>query len=257
MQTMQGGHIEYTMMGILDILPMDIYVNDNSMANIFFLKEVSSYFCVNMDNKEDHAMLVHYIKDKAYRFKECGKVMYYLDVSNPEIIALTTERGNTNYSLLSTVNANMEYFTCAYIEGSDIARDLQHLPGWTSDQQLINALSKNLIINCPVILYDVRRAHAIYGTATAVLKGEMVRKNPKHVEFKQKNTIQAEILKHHPELPLHMDFCFINRHPYFTTITAKVKYRTIIRCRGRGRKDILKRLQAIVSRHTKRGLQVN
>ena len=72
------------MMGILDILPMDIYVNDNSMANILFIKEVSSYFCVTMDNKEDHAMLVHYIKDKAYSFKECGKGMYYLDVSNPK-----------------------------------------------------------------------------------------------------------------------------------------------------------------------------
>ena len=33
-----GGHIEYTMMGILDILPMDIYVNDSSMANILYLK---------------------------------------------------------------------------------------------------------------------------------------------------------------------------------------------------------------------------
>ena len=54
-----------------------------------------------------------------------------------------------------------------------------------------------------------------------------------------------------------MDFCFINRHPYFITITRKVNYRTIIRCCGRGRKDILKRLQAIVSRYTKRGFQVN
>ena len=33
-----GGHMDYTMRGILDILPMDIYVNDNSMANILSLK---------------------------------------------------------------------------------------------------------------------------------------------------------------------------------------------------------------------------
>ena len=54
-----------------------------------------------------------------------------------------------------------------------------------------------------------------------------------------------------------MDFCFINRHPYFTTITGKVNYRTIIQCRGRGRKEIMKRLQVIVARNTKRGFQVN
>ena len=33
-----GCHTYYTMRGILDILPMDIYVNDNSMATIFYLK---------------------------------------------------------------------------------------------------------------------------------------------------------------------------------------------------------------------------
>ena len=32
------GHMDYTMRGTLDILPMDIYVNDNSMANILSLK---------------------------------------------------------------------------------------------------------------------------------------------------------------------------------------------------------------------------
>ena len=66
-------------------------------------------------------MLVHYSEDKAYRFKECGKGLYYLNVSNLEIITLTTKRGDTNYYFWSTVNANMEYFTRVDIEGSDRA----------------------------------------------------------------------------------------------------------------------------------------
>ena len=73
----------YTMRGTLDILPMGIYVNDNSMANILYLKEVGDSLRVNMDIKEDHEMLFHYSKDNAYCFKECGKGLYYLDVSNP------------------------------------------------------------------------------------------------------------------------------------------------------------------------------
>ena len=75
--------MEYTMRGTLDILPMGIYVNDNSMANTLSLKKVVDYFHVTMDTKEYHTMLVHYIKDKAYRFKDCGKGLYYLDISNP------------------------------------------------------------------------------------------------------------------------------------------------------------------------------
>ena len=65
----------------------------------------------------------------------------------------------------------MEYFTRADIEGSDRAHDLQQLLGWPSDQQLINVLSKKLIINCPVLSDNVRRAHAIYGPVTTLFKG--------------------------------------------------------------------------------------
>ena len=54
-----------TMRGTLDILPMYIYVNDNSIPNILSLKEVTDSFRVKIDTKEDHAMLVHYRKYKA------------------------------------------------------------------------------------------------------------------------------------------------------------------------------------------------
>ena len=103
----------------------------------------------------------------------------------------------------------------------------------------------------------MQHAHTIYGPATATIKGKIARKKPKHIEFKQRIPIQPEILKHQSELSLRMDFNFINGHPYFTTITGEVNYRTIIRFRGRGRKDILMRLQAILSRHTKSGFQIN
>ena len=158
--------MNYTMRGTLYILPMGIYVNDNSMANILSLKKVSYSFRVTMDTKEDHTILVHYSKDRAYCFKECVKGLYYLEVSNPEIITLMTERKDTEYSFLYNVNVNMKYFTRADIEVSDRALDLQHLLGWLSDKQLINALSKNLIINCPVLSDDVSRAHAIDGPYT-------------------------------------------------------------------------------------------
>ena len=217
-----GGHMEYTMRGILDILPMGIYINGKSMANILSVKEVADYFRVTTDNKEDHVMLVHYSNDKNYRFKERGKGLYYIDVSNPETITLKTNRGETDYYFLLTVNANMEYFNRSEIEGSDRARDLQQLLGWPSYQQSINALIKNLIINWPILSDDVRRSQAIYGTATDILKVKMARKRPKHVDFKLCITIQSKILKYHPELPLHMDFWFIKGHPYFTTITGKV-----------------------------------
>ena len=46
-----GGHMGYTMRGTVDILPMEIYVNNNSMSNILSLKEVTDYFHVTIDTK--------------------------------------------------------------------------------------------------------------------------------------------------------------------------------------------------------------
>ena len=75
----------------------------------------------------------------------------------------------------------MEYFTHAYIEGVDREHDLQHLLGLPSDQNIINALSNNLIIDCLVLLYDARHVHAIYVPVTAILKVKVVIKKPKHI----------------------------------------------------------------------------
>ena len=47
-----------------------------------------------------------------------------------------TESGDTYYYYLSTVNANMDYYTHAEIEGAEISRDLQHLLGWPYDKKL-------------------------------------------------------------------------------------------------------------------------
>ena len=46
-----GGHMDYTMRGTMEILPMGIYVNDNSMENTLSLKEVADSFRVTMDTK--------------------------------------------------------------------------------------------------------------------------------------------------------------------------------------------------------------
>ena len=61
-----GGHMEYTMRGTMDMLPMGVYVNDNSMENILSIKEVVDSFHVTMYTKEDHKMLVNSRKDKSW-----------------------------------------------------------------------------------------------------------------------------------------------------------------------------------------------
>ena len=51
-----GGHMDYTLRGTLDSLPMGIYVDDNTTENILFFKEVADSFHVTIYTKEDHSM---------------------------------------------------------------------------------------------------------------------------------------------------------------------------------------------------------
>ena len=173
-----GGHQDYHMTGHLKLLPWEVFINPVSMANIVLLKDVAAKFRVTMDTKDDASMLVHYADGKAYKFASCRKGLFHMNLSTPDIVEVTTKHAVTPYCLLSTVQANKEYFIRNEIEGADKARDLQHHLDWPADQYLIEQIKNNRITNCPITT-------AIYGKAIPILKGKMVRKTPKHIETKE------------------------------------------------------------------------
>ena len=158
-----------------------------------------------------------------------------MNLQKPYIVEVTDKKIITPYCFLSTVKENKKYFTRNEIEGADRARDLQQHLDWPPDQYIIDQLQHNQITNCPVTPDDVKRATEIYGKAIPILKGKMVRKTPKHIETKERVPIHPEIFKLHPNLSIHLDFCFINGNPYLTTITGKIDYRTIKKFKGRGK----------------------
>ena len=102
----------------------------------------------------------------------------------------------------------------------------------------------------------MKRATVIYSRAIPILKGKLVRKTPKHIETKECIPILPNLVKLHPNLPIHLDFCFINGNPYLSTITGKIDYRTIKRFKGRGKVEVMKRLEQIKRQHNNRGFSI-
>lgn len=84
-----GGHQDYRMTGTLKILPLEVYVNPTSMANIVSLKDVYEKYRVTMDTEADPSMLVHHEDGKAYRFKSCGKGLFHMSLTTPDIVNVT------------------------------------------------------------------------------------------------------------------------------------------------------------------------
>ena len=59
---------------------------------------MANSFLVKIDTHEYHYMLVRFNKDKVYRFRECGNGLYFLDISDPEIILIPAKYTAVNYS---------------------------------------------------------------------------------------------------------------------------------------------------------------
>ena len=210
-----------------------------------------------MYTKEDYVMLVHFNKDKAYSFRECGSSLYYPNISNPEISRLTTKDTVTDYYFFICCRweHGVFYLHRDWSIGQSSLLETSHcMTIWPTAHQCFKQERDNKLSS----FVRWRATCSCYLWPSYIhLRREMATKKPKHVEFKQRIPIQTGILKYHPEIPLGMNFWFINGNPYFTKITVKVNCRTVKICRGCGRKDILNRTQALVAQHNKRGFKIN
>jgi hypothetical protein len=153
-----GGHFDYHQKATLNLFDMPVYFNKQALANTLSLKDVANKYRVTMDTNDDKSMTVWIDDNKGYKFKECRHGLYSLNITAPEMKiknsiitenppGLKSELVNdhssqqiSNYSFLSTVAANKEYFTYSKIQGADNAPDLQYNLGWPSDQILRKAL---------------------------------------------------------------------------------------------------------------------
>ena len=95
-------------------------------------------------------------------FKPCQDGLYYLDSTKINIAQLLP---NQNFNLLSTVQANKEYYSKSEIQGANNACILQEQLAWPGTQTLKSYIKQSLINNNTVTIEDIDRANDIYGPA--------------------------------------------------------------------------------------------
>lgn len=163
-----GGSQEYLQRGRLKLFDFQVYFNDASMANILSLSEVANVYRITMDTSTSPSITVHLTDDKQLVFTQCGSGLYYYDTTEDKIKSKVT-----NYSFLSTVSSNKDYFTCREIEQADAARLLQAQIGWPSTEHFKHIVKNNLLVNYEITADDISRADAIYGPSIPLLQGKM------------------------------------------------------------------------------------
>ena len=130
--------------------------------------------------------------------------------------------------LVTTVNKNMTRYTKAEVSMAENARALQRKLGYVSTKDFIHIVNNNLLPNCPVTKRDIMASEDIFGPELGLLKGKTVRRNPLKVDTNMTYTpLPPSVHERYQEVTLSADIMYVNKIPFFVTVSRKIKFGTI------------------------------
>ena len=195
-----------------------VWYNPDSIANILSLAEVRKVCRVTMDTAVEPAICVHRANGKIMKFIEFSSGLYFHDPK-----AATVPK--TNYTFVATVAENKKLFTTREVADADEALALHRKLGRPSQQHFEMMLRDGLIRNCPITIDDAKRALTIYGPCVASLKGTATKSSAEHVPSLVPQMLPASVLEHHQSLTLCIDVFYVQKIPFLTTISRKLRDR--------------------------------
>ena len=99
--------------------------------------------------------------------------------------------------------------------------------GHPSTKEYIQITERNLLPNFPITRDDIMAAERIFGPDVGILKGKTVQKGTKHVDPNMSDvTIPSDILIQYRNVTVGGDIMFINKLPFFVTISRNLKFST-------------------------------
>ena len=187
-------------------------------------------------NSNDQEFVV-YRQDKnmpnmIFKMHECG--LHYYDPSDEQ------------FTFTNTVEGNMAGYTKRQLKGATSARFLYKKLAYPSVGDFRWVVQANQIEECPVTVQDIDVAAQVWGKDLDALKGKTKRSRPIHVasDFVK---VPRELLKLHKEVFLTADIFFVNKIPFFLTLSQRIRFTAVNHLADRKIKSIFKALRRSTS----------
>jgi len=244
-----GGFQDSTQIGTFPNLG-EVWYNPHSIANILSLADVCRVRRVTMDSDQHHALFVHRKDGSLMKFEAHPSGLYVFNANS--------SKDTVNaYTLVNTVADQKKLFTPRQIADANKARDLYRMIGRPSEADFQRILKHNFIHNCPVTPTDAARALAIYGKDVPFLKGRTTqRAAAPHVPKFTAVPLPPPVLQHHREVTLCADYFYVQKIPFFHTISRDIGFRTAHPVPDRHRDTTLAGLTDAIKLYSLRGFSV-
>ena len=256
-----GGSVTYKHTGHFKYLPLKVYFNNKSIANILSLKHVMSIpgAEIKMENGPNPSFLLN-IKDKQIRFTGEGGGLFHCSISDLANPTQITHKNHTNNAetpnlCFTTVRENEASYSKKDKEKARMARNLQRNLLWPSNEALIRHIESGQIKECNISKSDILRADDIYGPATASLHGKLCK--PKQVKNTSSQLPLPENLPNDSmRIKLYIDIFYVDGIPFLHTKSKDVNYITIQHLADRKEQTLVMKLSYVSNLYLKRGFTI-
>jgi hypothetical protein len=126
---------------------------------------------------------------------------------------------------------------------------------YPSTRAFQNITSRNLLPNCPVSRDDIIAANDIFGSNLGSIKGKTVHRPGPSVNTKS-DDVPDDIMCMYKNVILSIDIMFINKIPFFITISRHIHFGTVESIADRQSSTIAAALTRVISIYRRRGFHV-
>jgi hypothetical protein len=148
---------------------------------------------------------------------------------------------------VETVSGNKQGFMKRQIKGADAAWALYATLSYPSLKDYKWVIRSNQIKDCPVTVQGVDVAHTIWGKNIAALKGKTIRSTPDPVARDFVKVLPVELMNLHREVFLTVDIFFVNKIPFFLTLSRRICFTAVNHLADRTVPQIFKAFKVIES----------
>ena len=210
-----GGSMKVSRMASIADDKPNVWFSAHAITNILSLKEVIRSYRVTYDSY-DRTFIVWRedsgLPNMVFKMHHSG--LHFYDPKRDD------------FSFVVTVADNMKLFSKREVVGAEKARSLEAGLAFPSASDYQWILKSNQVQECPVTPDDAKHATKIWGSNVASLKGKTTRTVPDPVPTDMV-AIPAEIRNIHRIVTISIDVFFINKVPFFLTLSRKICFSTV------------------------------